>query len=162
MGTDQFINIILLTGDKRAGKTTWLQAHKTGAAGFLSPLIHEKRNFLLIPGKVVFPMEEPDGNLLVGKYAFSSSAFAAVEEHVQNHLQAEELIFDEIGPLEIRGEGFADLLRNILQNYSGKLLIVLRTGLVNEAIKAFDLDRFPLTVVDFEELKNSEYPKLNY
>jgi nucleoside-triphosphatase THEP1 len=162
MGTNQSLRVILLTGDKRAGKTTWLQAHKSGAAGFLSPLIHEKRNFLLIPEKIVFPMEELGGQLLVGKYAFSSTAFAAVEEHVQNHFQSEELIFDEIGPLEIRGEGFADLLRNVLQNYSGNLLIVLRTGLVSEAIKAFDLDRFPLTVVDYMELKNSENPTLIY
>jgi len=162
MGKNQFLNIILLTGEKKAGKTTWLQNHKSDSAGFLSPLIHEKRNFLLIPGQIIFPMEESNGQLLVGKYSFSASAFAAVEQHVQSHNEAAELIFDEIGPLEIRGEGFSSLLKQTLQNYSGKLLIVLRSEIVKQAIEAFQLDRFPITVIDFEQLKNSGETELNY
>jgi nucleoside-triphosphatase THEP1 len=85
-----------------------------------------------------------------------------VEQHVQSHYHADELIFDEIGPLEIRGEGFSGLLKLTLQNYSGKLLIVLRSDIVKEAIEAFQLDRFPITVIDFEELKNSDATELNY
>jgi nucleoside-triphosphatase THEP1 len=162
MNTDQTLNIIILTGGKRAGKTTWLQKNKSNSTGFLSPIIHEKRNFLLIPGQAVFPMEESNGQLLVGKYSFSASAFTAVEQHVQSHYHADELIFDEIGPLEIRGEGFSGLLKLTLQNYSGKLLIVLRSDIVKEAIEAFQLDRFPITVIDFEELKNSDATELNY
>jgi len=162
MDTDQSLNIIILTGGKRVGKTTWLQKNKSDSTGFLSPIIHEKRNFLLIPSQAVFPMEESNGQLLVGKYSFSASAFTAVEQHVQNHYHADELIFDEIGPLEIRGEGFSSLLKLTLQNYSGKLLIVLRSEIVKEAIEAFQLNRFPITVIDFEELKNSEATELNY
>lgn len=162
MDADQSLRIILLTGEKRAGKTTWLQEHKSNSAGFLSPIIHEKRNFQLIPSQSIFPMEESNGQLLVGKYSFSASAFAAVEQHVQSHYQADELIFDEIGPLEIGGEGFSSLVKYTLQNYSGKLLIVLRSGIVKEAIEAFHFDRFPLTVIDFEQLKNAEGTELNY
>lgn len=162
MGTDQSLNIILLTGKKRAGKTTWLQKHKSESVGFLTPIIHEKRHFLLIPSQTVFPMEETNGQLTVGKYSFSASAFAAVEQHVRRNYQTDELIFDEIGPLEIRGEGFSSLLKHTLQNYSGKLLIVLRSEIVNEAIDAFQLDLFPLTVIDFEQLSKSEETRLDY
>jgi nucleoside-triphosphatase THEP1 len=85
-----------------------------------------------------------------------------VEQHVQSHNDAVELIFDEIGPLEIRGEGFSSLLKHTLQNYSGKLLIVLRSEIVEQAIEAFQLDRFPITVIYFEQLKNSGETELNY
>lgn len=162
MGTDQSLSILLLTGNKRAGKTTWLQTHKSDSVGFLSPIINEKRNFQLIPSQEIFPMEETNGKLLVGKYSFSASAFAAVEQHVQSHYEADELIFDEIGPLEIRGQGFSSLLKDTLQNFSGKLLIVLRSEIVKEAIEAFQLDRFPVTVVDFEQLKNSGATAVSY
>lgn len=161
MGTDQSLKIIILTGEKRAGKTTWLQEHKSNSAGFLSPFILEKRNFLLIPEQIAIPMEEPEGSLKVGKYSFSNQSFDRVESHVRNQFQAPELIFDEIGPLEFKGEGFADLLRYTLQNYFGRLVIVLRSGIVEEAIKTFQLDRFPLTVVDFEQLMNSQETDLN-
>ncbi len=162
MGTDKSLSIILLTGEKRAGKTTWLQTHKSESVGFLSPIINEKRNFQLIPSRIIFLMEESNGQLLVGKYTFSASAFAAVEQHVKSHYQADELIFDEIGPLEIRGEGFSSLVKHTLQNYSGKLLIVLRSEIVKEAIEAFQLDRFPVTVIDFEQLKNSGDTEVSY
>ncbi|MHA7131025.1 nucleoside-triphosphatase [Algoriphagus namhaensis] len=152
MGTNQSLEITVFTGAKRAGKTTWLREHKSGSAGFLSPIVSEKRQFLLLPSLETFPMEEPDGQLQVGKYAFSKDAFAKVEAHIHQNLQAEELIIDEIGPLEIRGEGFADLLRLILAQYNGKLLIVLRTEIVREAIEAFQLDRFPLTQIEFDDL----------
>jgi hypothetical protein len=162
MGADQSLRIIILTGEKRAGKTTWLQKHKSESAGFLSPFILEKRNFLLIPNQISIPMEELGGNLKVGKYSFSNQSFERVESHVRNQFQSSELIFDEIGPLEFKGEGFADLLRYTLQNYSGKLVIILRSGIVEEAIETFQLDRFPLTIIDFEELMNSGETELNY
>ncbi|WP_075350607.1 nucleoside-triphosphatase [Algoriphagus marinus] len=161
MGTDQSLRIIILTGEKRAGKTTWLQKHKSGSAGFLSPFILEKRNFLLIPNQISIPMEELGGNLKVGKYSFSNQSFERVDRHVRDQFHAPELIFDEIGPLEFKGEGFAELLRYTLQNYSGKLVIVLRSGIVEEAIETFQLDRFPITVIDFEQLMNSEETELN-
>jgi hypothetical protein len=161
MGTDQSLRIIILIGEKRAGKTTWLQKHKSGSAGFLSPFILEKRNFLLIPNQISIPMEELGGNLKVGKYSFSNQSFDRVDRHVRDQFHVPELIFDEIGPLEFKGEGFAELLRYTLQNYTGKLVIVLRSGIVEEAIETFQLDRFPLTIIDFEQLMNSEETELN-
>jgi len=161
MGANQSLRIVILTGEKRAGKTTWLQTNKIESAGFLSPFILEKRNFLLIPDQKVIPMEGLGGTLKVGKYSFSNQAFRLVEDHVREQFQAPELIFDEIGPLEFKGEGFADLLRDTLQNYSGKLVIVLRAGIVEEAIETFQLDRFPISVVKFEDLMNFGASKLN-
>ncbi|MFC3880195.1 nucleoside-triphosphatase [Algoriphagus namhaensis] len=152
MGANQSLEITLLTGPKRAGKTTWLHKNKSASAGFLSPIVSEKRQFLLLPSSETFPMEEPAGQLQVGKYSFSAGAFARVEAHIHQHFHDEELIIDEIGPLEIRGEGFSDLLRLILEQYGGKLLIVLRTEIVQEAIEAFQLDRFPLTRIEFKDL----------
>ena len=161
MGTDQSLRIIILTGEKRAGKTTWLQKHKSESAGFLSPFIGEKRNFFLIPNQISIPMEELGGSLKVGKYSFSNHSFEQVDRHVRDQFQSPELIFDEIGPLEFKGEGFAVLLRDTLQHYAGKLVIVLRSGIVKEAIETFELDRFPLTVIDFGELMNSSATELN-
>ena len=162
MGTDKSLRVVILTGEKRAGKTTWLQKHKSDSAGFLSPFILEKRNFLLIPNQIAIPMEELGGSLKVGKYSFSNQSFERVESHVRDQFDESELVFDEIGPLEFKGEGFAELLRYTLQNYSGKLVIVLRSGIVEEAIETFQLDRFPLIVIDFEQLKNSDEMDLNF
>ena len=51
------------------------------------------------------------------------------------------LIIDEIGPVELRGEGFREVLKEIIAtgNEKQKIILVVREGLVDQVKESFQL-----------------------
>ena len=82
--------------------------------------------------------------MLVGKYNFSKPAFKKACEiliEAAKNEKAELLVIDEIGPLELKNEGFHDTLKGILNMENGvkTILLVAREGLVNDIRKHFGI-----------------------
>jgi len=146
------MRIHLLSGPIHSGKTTRLAAWSAGrsdVAGILSPLRTDGRTFIDIRSGACFPMEvgitAPDA-VRIGRYAFAPEAFAwAVERLLANAPRPDVrwLIIDEIGPLELLGEGFDGVLRDIIRlNRPGlNLVLVVREGLAEQVIGHYDLAR---------------------
>ena len=140
-------NVYILTGPIQSGKTTALMkwsANQPGAAGVLTPVINGKRFFLDVRTREQFPMEAigDEPVLVVGRFQFSRRHF---EKACQLLREASHtpgwLLIDEIGPLELRGDGFADILKEILRERKGPLLLVIREkeNIREELIRAFQL-----------------------
>lgn len=137
-------NIFILNRPKGSGKTTALEKWAKGrldVLGILSPVINGKRYFRDIRSGELFPMEA-DGSevevLEVGRFRFSRAAFEkAIRLLRASASEPGWLVIDETGPLEIRGAGFHDILKEILEVRSFPLLIVVREGLENEWKKVF-------------------------
>ena len=49
------------------------------------------------------------------------------------------LVIDEIGPLELNGRGFCDVLKEVLSVRRGKILLVVREGMTDQVKEAFVL-----------------------
>jgi nucleoside-triphosphatase THEP1 len=82
-----------------------------------------------------------DAGARIGDFAFSAAGLALAAEIVDGLIAcgASPVYLDEIGPLELRGEGFAPLLRRLLA--AGRdLVITVRTGLLAEVTRAFSLE----------------------
>jgi nucleoside-triphosphatase len=146
--------IYILSGEIQSGKTTrlreWLK-DKKNVCGFLTPVIAGKRQFFDIEKNVYFNMEadEADRDIIsTGKFIFSKKAFDAAEKIIEGGLNknAGWIVIDEIGPLELRGEGFSMLLKKILQteerNYN--LVVVIRRSILDDAIKYFNIRNYNL------------------
>ncbi len=142
--------IYILTGPIHSGKTTGLQQWIGGQKnvyGILTPVIASVRMFMNANTQEVFSMEakEFENNVLkVGKYSFSTAAFDRAINILKNALQQNEgwLIIDEVGPLELKGEGFHDAIQEILHaNTRLKIVFVVRDSLWNEVIKFFELKK---------------------
>jgi nucleoside-triphosphatase len=137
--------IYILVCEKHSGKTTalmqWVK-DKKNMAGILSPVVNEERMFYNIANGEYFTMlaTANEETLLVGKYAFSKTAFDKANT-ILKEIKNQFVIIDEIGPLELMGKGFADTLKNILQqkNYAN-LLLVVRNGLVDDMVEYFSID----------------------
>lgn len=78
--------------------------------------------------------EAPDEGIVAGPFKFypggirfgiESLSPAAIKD-------CDVVIVDEVGPLEIKGEGWYEPVTGMLKNYSGNLLIVIRKHLVEE------------------------------
>ena len=147
--------VFLLTGPIRSGKTSsllkWIEG-RTDVSGILTPLVDGKRVFMNIETKEIFPMEassDETKKLVIGKYEFSKKNFNKAIEIVQSAISNKGwLIVDEIGPLELKGEGFHDVLKKLLSEYRGNLLLVIRDNLVDEVVRYFKIEnlRNPLTL----------------
>lgn len=136
----------LLSGPVQSGKTSsllqWL-AGRTDADGILTPVVKGKRVFLDIRSGEQFNMEAEAGEaavITVGRFTFSKNNFIRAIEIIRNAPDSESwLIIDEIGPLELKGEGFHDLLLDILPNRKAPLLLVVREGLVGAVQQQFGI-----------------------
>lgn len=146
-------DIYILTGNIHSGKTSgllhWVQ-NRNDVYGILSPVINGKRFFQDVNTKNIFLMEcEADEKevLEVGKYMFSKSAFLRAEKIILSALkqQAGWLIIDEIGPLELKGKGLADVLKEVLsKNSQLKILLVIREHLLGEITAYFGISTYTL------------------
>ena len=141
--------VIILTGDIRSGKTSFLMQfcrQQPHVAGLLTPIVHAKRVFYDVRNAAYFNMES-DGaeeSLLVGKYSFSAAAFSKANsillfEGAQKDIQF--LLVDEVGPLEINfQQGFYRTLTTLLAiPFSYTVVIVLRPSLLEKAVACFGL-----------------------
>jgi nucleoside-triphosphatase THEP1 len=125
--------VYILTAPIQSGKTTSLinwSANRNDVYGILTPVVNGKRVFMNVNTKERFPMEAKEGEreiLTVGRFAFSKNNFERAIQIIRDDISKNGwLIIDEIGPLELAGQGFHDVLLETLRSFNGKLLLVVR------------------------------------
>src|SRR6266487_3121876 len=138
--------IYILTGPIRSGKTTklmqWSEGRKN-AFGILTPVVDGRRIFVDAHTREPFEMEaEPQEEdlLRIGKFIFSEKAFEKATDILYKAMNENTgwLIIDEIGPMELEGRGFSEILRQIFSTpISLNLLFVVREHLVEKVIDYF-------------------------
>lgn len=147
--------IYIFSGDIQSGKTTqllqWCREKKT-VAGILTPVVNEKRYFLNIRGGEKVAMEAAAGEKdvqAIGRFVFSSGAFAWAEKVLGDAMNtdAEIIVVDEIGPLELQGKGFHNILQHLLQSKIKRLLLVVRSTKLEEVITAYDLHQHTIKII---------------
>jgi nucleoside-triphosphatase THEP1 len=144
-------SIYLLTGEIKSGKTTRLQkwAANNNADGILAPVIEGKRHLVRIKSGESKLLEYAGGDKAIeltkiGNYNFLTSVF----EWGRNEMyyaflgKPEWLIIDEIGPLELRGEGMEPEVNKIMADSSQtdmNVVLVVRKSLIENVIEHYGL-----------------------
>ena len=163
MGSDSEIHsahkpIYILTGPIRNGKTTalmhWL-AGKKNVAGILTPDLNGVRKLYDIGTQEYFPFQIEDNSspceasITIGRFAFYQSAFEKAKGILRNALQkqAQLLIIDEIGRLELNYDGFEPLISEVIRAHQSNhlqsdLLVVVRDSLMQKVLGHFGIERF--------------------
>ena len=156
------MNVFLLKGPVHSGKTTALKEFCMGrlkTGGVLSPVINGKRHFFDIETKETFVMEaiSSESNIIqTGKFVFSEAAFNRANNIIQSCISRkfELIVIDEIGPLELRGKGFAETLQHLLSLSlpNTNLLLVVRENIVDDVIHHFQLPAKNINVITIDKL----------
>lgn len=150
--------IYILTSPVHSGKTTtlqlWLRNHKFNAAGILTPDIDGKRKLYDIANDRYHDLELDENMpvedcLPIGRYRFSKEVFKIGRDILLRsaEMSPEWLIVDEVGKLELHQKaGLEPAVTHIINKYknenaSGKLLLVIRDHLLDEAIATYGLDK---------------------
>jgi nucleoside-triphosphatase THEP1 len=138
--------VFILTGAIHSGKTTSLVKFlkDKNASGILTPVINGRRFFLDVKSKEQFAMEAERGEMEridVGRFHFSKRNFEKARNIISANVESIGwLVIDEIGPLELRGEGFAETLKEILKQRHEKILLVVRAGLTDDVKSFFQIE----------------------
>ncbi len=171
--------MVILTGPIRSGKTTcleqWCRARIAAADdvdGILAPTVNGTRYIQEIHGNRYqldaaagpdSPSDGPDapsaGLIRIGPHAFRKDAFLKAQDYLlqaYDRLQsAGFLVIDEIGPLELRGEGLEPAVSRLFavaKTGNARIVLVVREGLVQRICERYDLEA---TVIRPDELPRS-------
>ncbi|HMK27654.1 MAG TPA: nucleoside-triphosphatase [Chitinophagaceae bacterium] len=137
--------IFILTAPIQSGKTTSLiswSANRNDVHGILTPVVGAKRVFMNAETREQFPMEAAgeEETLVVGRFAFSKAGFDKAIQIIRDAVSKDGwLVIDEIGPLELKGEGFCSVLKEVLAQRNNKFLIVMREGLEQQVKEYFSI-----------------------
>jgi nucleoside-triphosphatase THEP1 len=125
--------VFIVTSPIQSGKTTSLvnwSEKRNDVYGILTPEVDGKRMFMDAHTRQLFLMEAKEGEtelLSVGRFVFSKTNFEKAIQIIRDGMDKEGwLLIDEIGPMELRGEGFSEVLKDVLATRQYKILIVVR------------------------------------
>jgi len=155
--------VTIVTGPIHSGKTTrlsaWIaeqQAAGVRIDGVLAPIVDGRRHLRSIADDSSRCLELAPGagppaadEVRIGPHRFSAAVFAwarelliaAVDPAAERRPQL--IVIDEIGPLELRGEGLEPAVSRVLasreSSASVRLILVVREGLVDRVIEHYRL-----------------------
>ncbi|WP_346857148.1 nucleoside-triphosphatase [uncultured Draconibacterium sp.] len=157
--------IYIVTGDIGAGKTSCLKKTITGLKQnniSVSGIICERvlagndtagYNLADISSGTRWPFLSKTGNKAqakVGSYFIDDASFKTGEKLFRK-CTTDVIVFDEIGKLELRGDGWAKSLKYILSTNYNCLILTLRKEIINELINEFQLQT--AVVYDIQEME---------
>lgn len=150
--------IFLLNGAIQSGKTTALGqfCRRAGCDGLLSPLIEGRRFFRRIRNGETRAMETTGPGIHIGRFCFDPAAFAWANQQIEEAwlCNPEWLVIDEIGPLELNGQGLRPAMDYLLSQAEANknLIFVVRRGLEQAVIEL--LNGRAYRIIEKNELEN--------
>ncbi|EKD82277.1 MAG: hypothetical protein ACD_39C01390G0002 [uncultured bacterium] len=153
--------IHIVRGEINAGKTSWMAAdfyRHSAADGFVCKKVFssdqhigydlehltsgERCRFIRKPG--FLPDDWHEVAFLAGKYSFCAEGFAFAQRIADSAMSngCQRFYIDEIGPLELMQQGFYNLLTNLLRQQEADLVIAVRSSLVADVKKLFNIGEF--------------------
>ena len=142
--------IYIFTAPIGSGKTTallqWMEK-RNDVYGILTPVLNKSRVFVDAHTKEQFPMEATgaEETILVGRFVFSKTNFEKAIQIIRNAIHKTGwLIIDEIGPLELKGEGFHDVLKEVLAARNEKIVLVVREAMTELVKEYFNISEVSL------------------
>ena len=160
------MEILIITGERNVGKTRRVRqlieefettGYKVG--GVISEAVIDENSREKIAYNIkdlqsnksmllasIKPMEN---SFKAGKYYFSVEAFAFASKCLSHALESASVIFvDELGPLELKGGGFfLDVVRLLKSSYEGKLILVIRIGILKQMLEKLKIEKYELVEI---------------
>lgn len=156
--------VLIITGDRQEGKTTFVKwlikaLHKKNPQGFYTEVekIGEERfGYYLVPinqGKrrLLCSIKPETGSIKYGKFYFDKTTFEMGSEIIQGFDSTKSGLFvvDEIGPLELSGEGWASALEDLIKKTETPMIWTVRRSLAEKVARRWNVGT--VGIVDITE-----------
>jgi len=140
------VKILLLTGQRGAGKTTWilnlanyLRNYSVPFYGLATPKIVMNDEVtgifakdLATDEREILAVKDEKPGMRMGPWRFFSSGIEFGENACAPESHSGLIIIDEIGPLEYKGLGFVKTLKRLRNGRYHKALVVVRPELISQ------------------------------
>ncbi len=60
---------------------------------------------------------------------------------------APTIAVDELGPLELKRQGYYLTVRDLLEHYQGRLYLVIRDTIIDDMLEILEIDRYKCTII---------------
>jgi len=148
--------IVIITGEIHEGKTTFTQnivndliKEKIKVAGFLSLAVNENNervgfNLYDIESETLIELcsdKKVENRVQLGKYYFNQAAISRGNQilNSENISDKQLIIIDEIGPLELNGQGWSSAIEDITMSSTVPQLWVARKSIINKIIRRWNI-----------------------
>jgi nucleoside-triphosphatase THEP1 len=168
--------IFILTGPVHSGKTTLLKKvvrelkeQKYRIDGFLSEAVREKEetvgyDLFDLKKERTIPLIRRTGKKewqKIGSYFFIPQGLEEAEKIILQGKEADILVVDEVGPLELSGRGYWPALKQVVFHPLNNFLLVMRINIVKDflamlgksEVKIFDIKNKGIFAQLIEEIK---------
>jgi len=150
--------VFFITGKKGGGKTTFitevvsiLQKEGLKADGILAPgywqnNIRSKFDIVDIATnerKILCGMDIENGVEEIGRFKFTKEglAFGRAALFYEKVFDKDLIIIDEVGPLELKGKGWAESIKELLVKYNKIIILVVRNDAAGEVKNYFKIEQ---------------------
>ncbi len=152
------VNIFIFAAPVKSGKTTTLMnwvGNKKNIGGLLAPDIDGLRRLYSLRDRQLHDYQlsdeaaavaKPEEMVTICKFNFAAPAFASARQLLleDSRQDFDWVIVDEIGKLELKGEGLEPAAAEVIEYYKtgrakGRLLLIVRDELVEQAVKHYGL-----------------------
>ena len=150
--------VFFITGKKGGGKTTFitevvsiLQKEGLKADGILAPgywqnNIRSKFDIVDIATnerKILCGMDVENGVEEIGRFKFTEEglAFGRAALCYEKVFDKDLIIIDEVGPLELKGKGWAESIKELLVKYNKIIILVVRNDAAGEVQNYFKIEQ---------------------
>lgn len=166
---------ILLMGERKSGKTTCcmnavrlLREQGLRPGGVVCPKLCDETGRIVGIEVVDILCDPPSREVLArtdrcldgpstGAYHFAERGLAFGREALERGAKHGDVVFaDELGPLEVRGKGFSNLIELARTPSHPPMVIVVRTNMVPLVIR--ELEPFPVTTLPMKSSNPEETP----
>jgi len=166
---------ILLVGERKSGKTTCclhaatlLRENKLRPGGVICPKLFDDSGRVTGIEVLDILYDPPSREVLArtdrsmdgprtGAYHFSTRGLAFGRSALETGVRQGDVVFaDELGPLEMRGEGFSNLLVLARTPSTPPMVMVVRNDLVSAVCK--ELEPIPVTLLEINASNRDSTP----
>jgi nucleoside-triphosphatase THEP1 len=163
--------VVIITGEVHQGKTTFAQEivndllkERIKIAGFLATAVNEngeRKGFNLYDIEKGESYElcsdrKTDSNINIGKYYFNEETIIKGNKILdpENLAGKQLIVIDEIGPLELRGQGWSSAIENINRHLTITQLWIIRKDIINKITRRWNTGN--IYIYDIPESSNDE------
>ena len=159
-------NIIIIRGTEKTGKSTLLfnivetlKQNNIKVGGFICPSVKENdmlvgHDLLDIYNNKKVVLSRLQGNekmAKVGNFFFNNEGIACGKKalNIVNFTEADVVIIDEVGPWELKNQGWAESINHLVKSFNKPMIWVVRESIVDKVIDNWSLQN-PL-IIDIKE-----------
>ncbi len=139
--------IDLLSSDSRAGKAEGVISHGVMEEGTRRKSGYRIESLRTGEQRTLLGSRPQPGSIPTGRFFMYPEVLQWAQEQISCARAAPTIAVDELGPLELKRQGYYLTVRDLLEHYQGRLYLVIRDTIIDDMLEILEIDRYKCTII---------------